>query len=294
VTVIRVFAATLSCAIVAAGCLHRPDGATRGGSTRMDHAGIRQAWVPPGDFTMGSDDAAVAAIRAATPPRWIERELDDEKPAHRVSLTRGYWIDVHEVTNAAYQAFVAQGGYTKQAHWSEAGWAWLAKQDAASLPAACEGTGPELPRRCVTWYEAEAYAHWRGGRLPTEAEWEFAARGPESRIYPWGETFDPSRCNVVDSKGAVPVGSYPGGVSWVGLHDMAGNAMEWVADWRGPHDAAPANDPRGPSAGTIKVEKGGWWGSDAIVARAAYRHYEDPPEYGDKHIGFRVVSDGTD
>jgi formylglycine-generating enzyme required for sulfatase activity len=259
----------------------------------MDHAGIRQAWVPPGDFTMGTGDAEVAAIRATTIPRWIDRELDDEKPAHRVTLTRGYWIDVHEVTNAAYQAFVAQGGYTTRGHWSEAGWAWLAKQNTASLPAACEGTGPDLPRRCITWYEAEAYAHWRGGRLPTEAEWEYAARGPESRIYPWGETFDPTRCNLVDSKGAKPVGSYPNGVSWTGLHDMAGNAMEWVADWRAPHDAAPATDPGGPAAGTIKVEKGGWWGSNPLVARAAYRHYEDPPEYGDKHIGFRIVSDGT-
>ena len=105
---------------------------------------------------------------------------------------------------------------------------------------------PDGPRVCVTWYEAEAYAHWRGGRLPTEAEWEYAARGPESRIYPWGETFDPTRCNLVDSKGAKPVGSYPNGVSWTGLHDMAGNAMEWVADWRGPHEASPATDPGGP------------------------------------------------
>jgi formylglycine-generating enzyme required for sulfatase activity len=262
--------------------------------TRADRAGVVQVWVKPGSFTMGSDDAAIATLRAGNPPKWVDRELNDEMPAHRVTLSRGYWIDRDEVTNAAFHLFVQQDGYRSRAHWSNAGWAWLTKQDLGALPSPCEGTGPELPRRCVTWYEAEAYAHWRGGRLPTEAEWEYAARGPESRVYPWGNEFDAARCNVVDSKGAVAVGGYPQGASWAGARDMAGNAMEWVADWRAPHAAGDVTDPRGPSEGKIKVEKGGWWGAPALTARSAYRHYEDPPEYGDKHIGFRVVSDGNE
>jgi formylglycine-generating enzyme required for sulfatase activity len=145
---------------------------------------------------------------------------------------------------------------------------------------------------CLTWYEAEAYATWRAGRLPTEAEWEFAARGPKSTVYPWGDTFENDRTNVVNSLGPTPVGSQPAGASWVGAQDMAGNAMEWVADWLGVdyYRTSPAVDPTGPARGTIKVEKGGWWGSNPFVARSAYRHYEDPPTYGDKHIGFRIAS----
>jgi formylglycine-generating enzyme required for sulfatase activity len=80
------------------------------------------------------------------------------------------------------------------------------------------------------------------------------------------------------------------GVSWVGDFDMAGKEMEWVQDWLGNYSAGPAENPTGPATGRVKVEKGGWWGSSMFVARAAYRHFEDPPDYGDAHIGFRVVS----
>ncbi len=110
------------------------------------------------------------------------------------------------------------------------------------------------------------------------------------RSIPWGDAWDPAKANVVGSTGPTPVGTHPTGASWVGAQDMAGNAMEWVSDWLAPYTAAPATDPAGPAEGTIKVEKGGWWGSNPFVARSAYRHYEDPPTYGDEHIGFRVVS----
>ncbi len=160
------------------------------------------------------------------------------------------------------------------------------------MPIACRGDEPTHPRLCVTWYEAEAYATWRAGRLPTEAQWEFAARGPDSDIYPWGPDYDAERANVTNTIGEKPVGSFPDGVSWVGAHDMAGNAMEWVGDWLGVdyYASSPAVDPTGPASGTIKVEKGGWWGSNPFVARSAYRHFEDPPDYSDKHIGFRVAA----
>jgi formylglycine-generating enzyme required for sulfatase activity len=163
----------------------------------------------------------------------------------------------------------------------------------ANLPS---NTGHEVsgyPRVNITWYEAEAYASWRGGRLPTEAEWELVARGPNSLIYPWGNEFFTDRANVVGSSNLTPVGSYSNGASWVGACDMAGNAMEWVQDWLDVnyYKVSVQKDPKGPATGTIKVEKGGWWGSNQFVARSAYRHFEDPPTYGDGHIGFRIVSD---
>jgi formylglycine-generating enzyme required for sulfatase activity len=269
-----------------------PSNGQAAGQTRTDAWGIEQVWVPAGTFRMGTDAAAIASLSKASPPPWVAKGFPSEGPAHKVSLTKGYWIDRREVTNRAFDAFVAAGGYTTEAFWSEAAWAWLSGKDATRLPLHCQGDVPEQPRMCITWFEAEAYAAWRAGRLPTEAEWEYAARGPESKVYPWGDDFDRARTNVVNSIGPKPVGSYPTGASWVGAQDMAGNAMEWVADWLDPayYATAPATDPTGPATGTVKVEKGGWWGSNEFVARSAYRHYEDPPTYGDKHIGFRVAS----
>jgi formylglycine-generating enzyme required for sulfatase activity len=262
------------------------------GEVRTDARGIEQVWVPAGTFTMGTSAEEIAALEAAGPPAWLSGAFATEQPAHEVTITDGFWIDRYEVTNAAFDAFVDAGGYASEALWSDDGWAWLGSRDVSRLPLHCQGDVPEHPRMCLTWFEAEAYATWRGGRLPTEAEWEFAARGPESPAYPWGDTFDIERANVVNSVAPKPVGSYPAGASWVGALDMAGNAMEWVADWLDPayYASSPAEDPPGPASGTVKVEKGGWWGSNEFVARAAYRHFEDPPTYGDKHIGFRVVS----
>jgi formylglycine-generating enzyme required for sulfatase activity len=269
-----------------------PSDGQAAGQTRTDTFGIDQVWVPAGTFTMGTDAKAIAALTAASPPDWVASEFPSEQPPHMVTLTKGYWIDRDEVTNHAFAAFVDAGGYTNQALWSTDGWAWLGGKDASRLPLHCQGDVPEQPRMCLTWFEAEAYAAWRGGRLPTEAEWEFAARGPESRVYPWGDTFDRDAANVLNSIAPKPVGSYPSGVSWVGANDMAGNAMEWVSDWLADdyYATSPSTDPTGPATGDIKVEKGGWWGSNEFVARSAYRHYEDPPTYGDKHIGFRVAS----
>jgi iron(II)-dependent oxidoreductase len=267
------------------------DGQTAG-QTRTDASGIEQVWVPAGTFKMGTDAAAIAALEKAGAPAWVTKAFASETPAHDVTLTSGFWIDKYEVSNKAFGAFVDAGGYTTKALWSDAGWAWLGSKDVARLPLHCQGDVPEHPRMCVTWFEAEAYAAWRAGRLPTEAEWEYAARGPESRVYPWGDEFDIDRANVVNSVAPKPVGGYPTGVSWVGAHDMAGNAMEWVADWLDPayYATSATQDPPGPATGTVKVEKGGWWGSNLFVARSAYRHYEDPPTYGDKHIGFRIAS----
>ena len=160
---------------------------------------------------MGTDAKAIAALTAASPPDWVASEFPSEQPAHEVTLSKGYWIDRDEVTNQAFAAFVDAGGYTNQSLWSPEGWEWLSGKDATRLPLHCQGDVPEHPRMCLTWFEAEAYAAWRGGRLPTEAEWEYAARGPESPVYPWGDTFDIDRANVINSVAPKPVGSYPTG-----------------------------------------------------------------------------------
>ena len=262
------------------------------GKERTDEHGVEQVWVPAGTFLMGTDEADPTGELA--PPSWATTELVSERPQHEVSLSTGYWIDKTEVTNEAFQTFVDAGGYQEQALWSDDGWEWLARRDATALPAACVDAKPTDPRVCITWYEAEAYAAWRGGALPTEAQWEFAARGPASSIFPWGDEWDATKANVVDSAALTPAGSLPDGASWVGALDMAGNAMEWVADWFSIsyYKQEVRDDPTGPELGSRKVEKGGWWGADPYVARSAYRHFEDPPTYQDHHIGVRIVSEG--
>jgi formylglycine-generating enzyme required for sulfatase activity len=264
----------------------------KAGDTRTDKKGIIQVYVPSGCFMMGSSDDQLEEAFKLDPPGWAKATTIYEKPQHEVCLTKGYWIDQYEVTNAAFEAFVKDGGYNNGEYWSKEGAAWLKKQDVSQLPVACEDTADDHPRTCVTWYEAQAYAAWRGGGLPTEAQWEFAARGTESHIYPWGDKWDEAKANVLDSEGLTAGGAYLEGASWVGAYDMAGNAMEWVQDWLSSqyYKNSPKEDPTGQETGTKKVEKGGWWGSNAYVARSAYRHFEDPPTYQDHHIGFRVVN----
>lgn len=202
------------------------------GQVRRDARGVEQVWAPAGEFEMGARPEQAAALLARPDlPGFVRAELPSEQPAHRVRLTQGYWIDRLEVTNAAFQAFVADQGYQKPEYWSPAGQAWLSDHPTrrACSDAAAQAA-PDLPCVRVTWFEAEAYAAWRGGRLPSEAEWEYAARGPDGRVYPWGDEWDAGRANVVDSAGLTPVGSFPAGQSWLGALDLAGNAMEWVAD----------------------------------------------------------------
>ena len=165
--------------------------------------------VPAGEFSMGDD------------------QDDDEKPTHRVYLD-AFYIDKYEVTNAHFQQFVQAMGHRTQAERAGDNMTWRAPRGSGSSIAGLE----QHPVVRVSQEDAKAYCTWAGKRLPTEAEWEKAARGTDGRIYPWGNQFDSKRGNFAGrTKGTVPVGSYEGGQSPYGAHDMAGNVWEWVADW---------------------------------------------------------------
>jgi formylglycine-generating enzyme required for sulfatase activity len=219
--------------------------------SRIDAKGVEQVWVPPGCFEMGSslaEDLHASAV---------------ETPRHTVCISSGFWLDRFEVTNESFTRFVKDGGYLERRYWSEEG--WRVHQDRPNpYPDLRQFRGSLQPKVKLSWYEAEAYAAWRGGVLPSEAQWEWAARGPESRRYPWGETFRDGLSNMdrLDLRCTVKVGSYPGGRSWCGAEDMAGNVAEWVADGWDPvaYRHAPLCDPFTPPSGRVRVLRGGSWG----------------------------------
>ncbi len=233
-------------------------------------------------------------------PTTDQQAQSDEQPQHKVCITHGYWLDEYEVTNAAFNAFAEAGGYKTDSYWSVDGLAWK-RQNAISGPytnCAEYLSQAQQPRICLNFYEAEAYAKWRGGRLPTEAEWEYAARGEKSLIYPWGNYYQNGRANIDESRDGgrylvktTAVGSYPNGRSWVGAYDMAGNTSEWVADWYdgGYYARKIQDDPTGPASGIICILRGGSWFDYPDHARAAYR-YTASPNKRLPFSGVRVVS----
>jgi formylglycine-generating enzyme required for sulfatase activity len=222
-------------------------------------------------------------------------------------MTRGFWIDKYEVTNAAYQQFVEDGGYMERAYWSDEGWRWKGKRTGPHDSACGRDTlKVDLPRTCITWYEADAYARWRDGQLPSEAEWEYAARGMDGRLYAWGSDFDGTRLNYCDTNcpnlwrdhlfddgyaRVAPVGHYPTGKSWIGAYEMSGNVWEWVADWYGAryYQAGQNTDPTGPAKGIEKVLRGGAWNMPYIFSRTAYRDGILPDSWS-SIVGCRVIS----
>jgi len=234
-------------------------------------------FVPAGDFTMGSNDGD-----------------NGEKPQHTVYLD-AFWMDKYEVTNAQYKKCVDAGkcsrpseskSYTRSSYYGNASF-------------------DNYPVIYVSWNDAKTYCEWAGKRLPTEAEWEKAARGTDGRLYPWGNTFDGWRVNFCDRNctldwankeyddgyaDTAPVGSYPGGASLYGALDMAGNVWEWVADWYDEkyYASSPRNNPTGPSSGQYRVVRGGAWSNSGNIVRAANRIRNSPLSAND-YVGFRCA-----
>ncbi len=239
--------------------------------------GMSLVAVPAGDFIMGTQAGA---------------GNDDERPVHTVTLD-AFWIDRTEVTNAQYRAFVRATGHRAPGG-CQTGVATYDDETKANHPVVC-----------VSWDDAQAYCKWAGARLPTEAEWEKAARGTDGRPYPWGTHFDGSRVNYCDincelsrkDAGAddgyaesAPVGSYPAGASPYGALDMVGNVWEWVSDWftdRGYSLSTPVN-PHGPASGQYRTLRGGSWNGTIGNARTGFRAWMEPDKR-DVVVGFRCV-----
>jgi formylglycine-generating enzyme required for sulfatase activity len=244
--------------------------------------GAEMVLVPAGEFWMGSTRAEVdraieeckkAGLAEGTCKDWMEREL----PRHRVTLD-AFYIDRYEVTNALFERFVRATSHRTTAESEGSGWAYQQKDgkwqwskvDGATWQAPNgPGTsaGFDHPVVQVSWPDASAYCKWAGKRLPTEAEWEKAARGTDSRPYPWGEDWDGSKANAVMTVQATrPVGSYPGGVSPYNAHDMAGNVVEWVADWfdKDSYKSSFERNPTGPATGRSRVLRGVSWNGSTL------------------------------
>ena len=232
-------------------------------------------FVPGGTFQMGSTQEQVADALELCAPYVEGGECPDvlfngEMPQHAVTLD-GFWIDRTEVTNAQYRLCLEAGV--------------CGDTPCLSTP---DSNAPEQPAGCMTWADADSYCRWVGARLPTEAEWEHAARGPESLIFPWGNSFDPARLNYCDLNCyspwrdtahddgynlAAPVGAFSSGASWCGALDMAGNVLEWVADWYDPmyYGESPVDSPQGPETGSEHVIRGGASNQNPSYQRAAWR-----------------------
>jgi formylglycine-generating enzyme required for sulfatase activity len=263
--------------------------------------------VPGGGFWMGSvpveADAATDLCRILP---IIQSKCKNfrahELPRHWVVLDP-VLIDREEVTVARFARFVAATGYRTSAE--QEGWAFVSRETpsgrewqevAGASWRAPHGPAsearPDHPVVQVTWFDADAYCRWAGRRLPTDAEWERAARGTDERRFPWGNHWDPARANGAMAVGdTTPVGSYPDGASPVGALDMTGNVYEWVHDWYAPDyyaNSAPRN-PTGPPTGTFRVSRGGAFTYPVIMLRAAFRERLTPENRHD-HNGFRCAA----
>ena len=236
--------------------------------------------IPSGEFIMGTDS---------------EQANSDQHPAHTVYLD-AFYIDKCEVTNQQFEAFIMAGGYQEAKYWRPEGWRFVQeKQIYQPIDLNRDNfNNPIQPVVGINWYEADAYARWAGKRLPTEAEWEKAARGTDARIYPWGNEMDFSRlayqCNNVIR--TMSVGSFPKGISPFGVYDMAGNVWEWVSDWYGEkyYSQSKQKNRTGPSHGKERVVRGGGWGSNRVQIQCFYR-YSEAPTYRCFWIGFRCAKD---
>jgi formylglycine-generating enzyme required for sulfatase activity len=225
--------------------------------------GLKYVWIPPGTFMMGCS------------PGDSECE-DDEKPAHRVTITKGFWIGQTEVTVAAYKRFAAATGkYMPAPPRENPGWANV-----------------NMPVVYAIWTDSRGYCQWVGGRLPTEAEWEYAARGgsTEARYSPLDEV-----AWYTDNSRGGPHDIAQKRANAFGLYDMLGNVWEWVSDWYDDryYQKSPSQDPAGPSSGAYRVVRGGAWYSVPSSVRLSGRDNNDPVDRN-HNIGFRCVGEASE
>ena len=222
---------------------------TRAGEEVVGPNNAKMVWVPAGEFKMGSADGAA-----------------DEKPVHLVRISKGFWLTKTAVTVGQWRAYCRDSRTPLRQH-------ILAPTD-------------DYPMTGVNWNDVQGYCRFYGLALPTEAQWEYAARGPEGRVYPWGNEWDKDRCCCDENRDpggfTAPVGIYPEGASWCGALDLAGNSSTWCADWYGKtyYAQSPGVDPQGPDTGTQRMQRGGYCWGDADECRSAKRFGDDPTNDG--------------
>jgi formylglycine-generating enzyme required for sulfatase activity len=271
--------------------------------------GVEMVFIPAGEFWMGATEEAVKPLTEFCKQNpnadycQNGQYARDELPRHRVALA-AFYLDRFEVTNAWFEKFVKATGHRTLAESERESAVWLVVQDGRWQRSQIKGANwrapngpgssaePTHPVVQVSWFDAVAYCEWAGKRLPTEAEWEKAARGADGYHFPWGNEWDPTRANVsrgVNSASA-PVGTYPQGASPYGVQDMAGNVWEWVADWydEGYYGVSPAQNPPGPTTGKFRIARGGSWLEDPLFT-ATTRRFAPRPSYRSNVRGFRCA-----
>jgi len=229
--------------------------------------------IAAGEFTMGRTKLTRDDNTTMRP-----RVLLDDRPAHKVSLD-AYYMDAREVTNALYAKFVSATGRRPPYHWT-----------GGEVP---QGEA-DLPVFNVSWDDANAYCRWAGKRLPTEAEWERAARaGKEGLSYPWGDKIEAAKARYNVETGPAPVGQFP--ANDFGLFDMSGNVSEWCSDWfdREYYKSSPPRNPKGPETGMYKVIRGGAWSDEATRVTVFFRNWVRPTQTT-PNIGFRCAKSAGD
>lgn len=285
--------------------------------------------IPAGEFKMGSDkEENLAMWRGANdlnPYGFNDRLYVDERPMHKINLP-AFQIDKYEVTNAQYREFVVSTGHKIPSTWAKNGYnissdyldflslkdlqpiaseqfrldmdvTTMSRDDLLAEMQKVQASRDSLPVTWVTWHDASNFCQWSRKRLPTEAEWEKAARGPKGSEYPWGNKWDPTKINTMaedEEAPYSPVGSYPGDVSAYGIYDMAANVSEWVADW---YDAYPGADPAasrffGKSQRVVRggMASSGHYDSLSVVFRSAKRNHLFPST-ALIDLGFRCAKD---
>ncbi len=264
----RLFSCLTLCLIIfLSGCLNK----------KKDLASDQMAFIPAGTFIMGSnrqDTQGRSSEFGMAKPLFL-----DEHPERKIFLP-SFYIDLFEVTNSHYLLYVEATHSLPPTSWAN-----------GRIPPGREN----YPVTDVNWHEAQRYCQWIGKRLPTEAEWEKAARGPHGLEYPWGNEYDKQRANMGDTgRGDLaPVGSFASGKSPYGIYDMAGNVWEWTQDWYQPY---PGNQYQSDAYGEkYKILRGSSWGGVGHYAlpdfyRAAHRFYA-APEQGFSDAGFRCAKE---